>query len=56
MNKKHDYSQQLKDWKARRQSILKQLAKGKTQSEVARSLGISRQAVSQMVRKESFAK
>ncbi len=51
-----NYTQELAKWKARRQAIIKRIAKGETGAEIARSLGVSRQAVSRAARKESFAK
>jgi transcriptional regulator with XRE-family HTH domain len=50
------YHKQLDDWKARRKAIIKRLSKGETGAEIARSIGVTRQAISRAARKESFAK
>jgi len=52
---KTKYDKQLAEWKAKRQAIIKRLSKGESGAEIARSMGVTRQAVSRAARKESFA-
>lgn len=42
------YQEKLKEWKKRRERIMRMLSRGVSESEVARKFGITRQRVNQL--------